>query len=198
MANQDIPRGLVPVSTLGGYHCGSVGEYTILAATGGALAVGDAVKQLTTGTDPEGLMTIARATSTDACCGVVVGFVADKDYENQTHRTASTLRRVLVADDPNQLFMCQEQSIADGCTQLTFADVGLNVDLVFGAVDTTTGLSNVEIDNGTTTTPAATATIVCKIIKLDQRVDNELGDHADWIIKINNHQFGSHTGTAGV
>jgi len=33
---------------------------------------------------------------------------------------------------------------------------------------------------------------------LVQRPDNEIGTNARWSVKINNHQLGSHTGTAGV
>jgi hypothetical protein len=56
-------------------------------------------------------------------------------------------------------------------------------------------MSGVELDSSTA---ATTATLQVKIIRLDQRPDNEIGTNADWIVKINNHQHGSHTGTAGV
>ena len=191
MANADQPRGLVPVNELGGTFCASVGEYFIPATDSNAMSVGDPVKYAGSA-DSEGVPTVAVATAGDACCGVIVGFVADKDYEDQTHRTASTARYALVADSPNQLFVVQEDSVS---ATLDDVDVGLNANLVFGGTNTTTGMSGVELDSDSKNT---TATLQVKVIRLDRRPDNEIGTNADWIVKINNHQHGSHTGTAGV
>jgi len=109
MANADSPRGLVPVNALGGQYYGSVGTYFIPATDSTAMSVGDPVKYAGSA-DADGVPTVAVATAGDACCGVIVGFKADKDYDSQTHRTASTARYALVADDPNQLFVVQEDS----------------------------------------------------------------------------------------
>lgn len=191
MANADQPKGLIPVNELGGPFVLSMGEYFIPATDANAMSVGDPVKYAGSA-DANGVPTVTVATAGDACCGVIVGFVANKDYENQTHRTASTARYALVADHPMQLFMAQEDSIT---STLAATSVGLNVDLVFGGTNTTTGMSGVEIDSSS---QATTATLQAKLIRLDRRPDNEIGANADWIIKINNHQHGSHTGTAGV
>lgn len=191
MANVDRPRGLVPVNELGGPFCASVGEYFIPASDSTAMSVGDPVKYAGDG-DTDGVPTVAVATAGDACCGVIIGFVADKDYEDQTHRTASTARYALVADAPDQLFVAQEDS-AGGALAAT--DIGQNINFVFGGTNTTTGMSGVELDSSSA---ATTATLQAKLIRLDRRPDNEIGTNADWIVKINNHQHGSHTGTAGV
>lgn len=191
MANADQPRGLVPCNALGAQYCGSVGTYFIPATDGTAMSVGDPVKYAGSA-DADGVPTVTVATAGDPVCGVIVGFTVDKTYEDQTHRTASTARYALVADDPNQLFVVQEDSVAGA---LAATNVGQNANLVFGGTNTTTGMSGVELDSSSA---ATTATLQVKIIGLDRRADNEIGTNADWIVKINNHQYGSHTGTAGV
>ena len=188
MANADIARGFVPVNALGANYCGAATRYFIPASDSTAMAVGDCVRYAGS-SDADGVPTCVRATATQALVGVIVGFTADKDYESQTHRTASTARYALVADDPNQLFVGQQ----DGT--ITAADIGLNFNLLATAVDTANGLSGMEID---TSTAATTATFPFKCMAVDLRPDNEIGANTDCIVKINNHQHGSHTGTAGV
>jgi hypothetical protein len=193
MANKDIPNGLVPVDGTGGAHCISMNPYVIASGDGTAVGVGCPLKLAGSMDDATGYPTAIRATAGDACCGVVVGFLADKDYENQTHRSASTRRIALVADSPEQLFSIQEDSVGGA---LAAANVGQNADMIFASVNTTTGLSGVELDSSTAA--SGNATYVLKILRLDPAVDNAVGTNARWIVKINNHQFGSHTGTAGV
>ena len=188
MANADIARGFHPVNTLGGAYTGSVNKYCIPASDSTPMAVGDLVK-LAGSADADGVVTIARCAATNPTIGAIVGFEPDKDYDSQTHRTASTLRYALVADDPNQLFVGQN----DGT--IAADDIGLNADFVVAAVNTTTGLSGFEIDTSSKNT---TATLSLKIIGLDRRPDNVIGAAADCIVKINNHTYGTHTGTIGV
>ena len=188
MANADIARGFTPVNAFGAQHCGAVNRYFIPATDSTAMAVGDLVRYAGSA-DADGVPTCVRATAAQAVVGAIVGFVADRTYENDTHRTASTARYALVADDPNQMFLGQQ----DGTIVAT--DIGLNADIVVAAVDTTTGISGMEIDTSTKNT---TATLQVKIMAVDLRPDNEIGLNTDCIVKINNHQHGSHTGTAGV
>lgn len=188
MANADIARGFIPVNALGANYCGALTRYFIPATDSNDMAVGDMVRYAGSA-DADGVPTCVRATATQSLVGAIVGFEADRDYENDTHRTASTARYALVADDPNQLFLGQQ----DGTIAAT--DIGLNADIVVAAVDTTTGLSGMEIDTSTKNT---TATLPVKIVAVDLRPDNEIGLNTDCIVKINNHQHGSHTGTAGV
>jgi hypothetical protein len=103
---------------------------------------------------------------------------------------------VLVADDPNLLFMAQEDG--DG-SSLDMVDAGLNINFIVGAGNTTSGQSGMQIDSSTV---ATTATLPLKLIEPVQTPDNELTAlgqaNTRWVVKINNHQLGSHTGTAGV
>jgi len=188
MANADIARGFVPVNALGANYCGALTRYFIPAADSTAMAVGDMVRYAGSA-DADGVPTCVRAAAAQAVVGVIVGFEADRPSENDTHRTASTARYALVADDPGQLFVGQQ----DGT--ITAADIGLNADIVVAAGDTTNGLSGMEIDTSTKNT---TATLQVKVVSVDLRPDNEIGLNTDCIVKINNHQHGSHTGTAGV
>jgi hypothetical protein len=203
MANVDRPNGLTPVKMLtGAPYTGQFNTYVVDAANGTALFIGDAVKQVNTGSDSagesvygrdtEGLMHVVQAAAGDALLGVVVGFSPDQDNLMRRHRLASTARLVYVVDDPNVIFEIQEVS---GGTPLAAADVGLNASIVVGSGSTTTGMSGMELNNAT---EATTATLELKILGMSPKPDNAIGEHCKWLVKINNHQFGSHTGTAGV
>jgi hypothetical protein len=203
MANVDRPNGLTPVKMLtGAPYTGQFNTYVVDAADETALFIGDAVKQVNTGSDSaaesvygrdtEGLMHVVQATAGAAILGVVVGFSPDQDNLMRRHRLADTARLVYVVDDPNVIFEIQEVS---GGTPLAAADVGLNASIVVGSGSTTTGMSGMELDNSTELT---TATLELKILGLSPKPDNNIGEHAKWLVKINNHQLGSSTGTAGV
>jgi hypothetical protein len=203
MANVDSPQGLVPVKMItGAPYNGQVSTYVIDAGNGTATFVGDLVKQVNTGSDSagesvygrdtEGLMHVVQAAAGDAVIGVVVGFSPNQDSLMTKHRAASTARLAYVVDDPNVVFEIQE---ASGGTALAAADVGLNANVVVGTGNSTTGLSAMELDNSTENT---TATLQLKILGMSPRPDNAIGEHCKWLVKINNHQLGSSTGTAGV
>lgn len=98
---------------------------------------------------------------------------------------------VLVADHPDQEFVIQA-SAADIDNQ---DDINQNFDMVFGSANTTYRRSGVELDS---TTGGTTAALVLKLLRILPAVDNALGANVKCIVKINNHQLGSHTGTAGV
>lgn len=91
---------------------------------------------------------------------------------------------VHVYDHPEQEFEMQ----SDGAVPADAADIGKNYNI--------TGASGAhEIDN---TSAATTATLPLKLLRIVPRVDNEIGANVRCVVKINNHQLGSHTGTAGV
>lgn len=203
MANVDRPSGLTPVKMLSGAPWnGQFNTYVVDAADSTAIFIGDLVKQVNTGSDSagetvfgrdtEGMMHVVQGTAGAAAIGVVVGFSPLQTDLTIRHRQASTARLVYVVDDPNVVFEIQEVS---GGTALAAADVGLNASVVVGTGSSTTGMSAMELDNGTELT---TATLELKILGLSPRPDNAIGEHAKWLVKINNHQLGSHTGTAGV
>lgn len=203
MANADTAFGLRPVSYLGGAkYSGAMRPYHVAAGYGTDLFVGDpvvlsgtanaaAVNDLVGGEFPIGTLPgVERGAAGGPFVGVIVAVGADPDNLNRTYSPASTEGIVWVADDPNIIFEIQEVS---GGTALTAAAVGLNASVVVGSGDTQYGLSGVELDNST---EATTAGLELKLLALVNRADNEVGEHAKWLVKINDHQFGN--ATAGI
>ncbi len=186
MANVSFPAGFKPVS----YDPKLVIECNIPATDNTATFVGDPVK-FAGSADADGRPTVDQAGAGDAVMGVVVGLVPRAAALDAVYRPASTSVNVKVCIDKNAVYEVQ-------CTgALTAADIGLNADSTAGAGngDTTTGASAYVLDSSTKLTTAA---LVYKIVKLVNRVDNEFGASQKVHVVINNHQFGSHTGTAGV
>lgn len=206
MANVDSPNGFRPVKYLSGANWnGQVRKYIVPAADATALFVGDLVK-LSDDAAVDGYPAIEQAAAGDAVIGVVVGFEpvvttfesgsssghGSVSLDVPYYRAASTKRIALVVDDPNVIFEAQEDSVGE---DTALASVGLNINFIVGSGSTVTGASGMEIDSST---KATTATLPLKLMGFVQRANNEVGANARWLVKINNHQLGSHTGTAGV
>lgn len=200
MANVNRVNGFQPAKTITGAPWnGQATKYVVAAADTTALFVGDLVKLSgATGTgDYLGIRGVTQAAASDAVVGVVVGFdIVPDSLNTPQYRAASTQRGVMVVDDPNVLFVAQEDGVT---TPIAMADVGLNVNFVVAAGSTVTGASGMQIDSNTTTT---TATMTLKLIEPLLVSNNELTtsgqSYTRWIVKINNHQLGASTGTAGV
>lgn len=200
MANVDRVNGLRPVGTIGAANWnGKVGFYAVASDDATAIFVGDLVKLAGTagelgetafGLDVEGVPEITQSAAGDKSVGVVVGFKPNQDNLMSKHRLASTRRIAMVSDDPNTIYEIQEVS---GGTALTSAAVGNNANVVVAAGNTVTGLSGMELDNAT---EAVTAGLNLQILGLSKRVDNNLGEHAKWLVKINDSEFAvGQTGT---
>jgi len=192
MANADRPRGLIPVRYASGApYNGAFNTYLVQAADTTALYIGDIVDldgdaggagEFVYGNSVEGVPSVTRAAVAGPIQGVVVGFSPDQDNLTKKYRAASEARLVYVADDPNLLFEVQEVS---GGTALTSAAVGLNTDLVGTGGSTVTGWSSLELDN---TTEATTNTLAVRIVSLAKQPDNAFGEHAKFMVKINDHR----------
>ena len=139
---------------------------------GGTVYPGDTLKQEDTGK-------LIVATASDACIGVCLSYGVSGD-------------EILVADHPDQEFMVQSDDATEPAAQTA---IGLNYNLIYGSANTTYRTSGVELDGST---GATTATLPVKALRLAPIVGNAFGANAKLIVKINNHQLGSHTGTAGV
>lgn len=193
MANTSRINGFKPVK----YHSGAPWNgqatlYYIPSTDGTAVYPGDVVK-LAGSSDTDGKAgTVTLAAAGDAVVGVVVGFLPDPTNLNVDGlgRAASTNRYCWVVDDPDVVF---EVEASNGTPAVT--DVNLNANHAVGTPDTTFDRSGAYIDFGT---EATTATLTFKILGFVARPDNEVGASAKLLVKINNHQYGSHTGTAGV
>jgi len=200
MANVDRPSGLSPVAYLNGAkYTGGGRMYCILDTEDtNVYAVGDPVV-LAGDADTNGVasVTLATAGGANLVTGAIIGISAIKyggGYFNPSNLDTSVVPAtktrnyyLLVADDPNIIFEIQEVS---GGTALTSAAVGLNASLVAG---TNNGyMSGWEVDNST---EAATAALQLKLLGLVQRSDNAFGEHAKWLVLLNNHSY--RTGVAG-
>lgn len=185
MANADRAVGLLPVRhTTGAPYNGAARVFSTAAGDATAIFVGDPVKLSGTSSTINGVVyaDVDQGATGDVFVGVVVGVLPDT-ADSLTYRAASTTRRLLVACDPDLEYELQEVS---GGTALTAADIGLNANIVVGTGSTTTGLSGVELNN---VGEATTNTLDVQILGLVSRADNEVGEHAKWLVRINRHQF---------
>jgi hypothetical protein len=186
MANPDTVRGLVPVGYVGGApYNGAFREYSVAAANGVAIFVGDPVTTAGVGTaqtiNGKVMLDVVQAATGDVITGVVVGVKPDV-ATSLPYRAASTLRVLYVADDPNLIFEIQEVS---GGTALTANDLGLNADFVVGTGSTTSGYSGVELNN---VGEAGTNTLDLKLVGFKNAPNNAIGEHAKWLVRINRHR----------
>jgi hypothetical protein len=199
MANSSTPFGFKLRADLMGYQP-SLLRVQIPSSDGTAVFVGDAVKiHGNAGGQYSSCPTVIQAAATDPIFGVVVGIdqvdgVADANFSlYRLHRPASVAMFAYICTDPNAIYEIQEDAVGGA---LAAADIGLNAEIVVGSGDTVTGLSGMQLD---TSTKQTTATLVLKTLGFVPRLDNEPGSaNAKVLVKINNHQLGSHTGTAGV
>lgn len=190
MANSDTPFGLKPVRYMSGApYTGAVNAYSTATGDATAIFVGDPVIISGTAQTIDGVIyqDVDQAATGDVIVGVVVSVdpvlgTGAGGRDSAVHRLASTQRIVYVADDPSLLFEIQEVS---GGTALTAAAIGLNADFVVAAGNATTGKSGVELNNAT---EATTNTLDLQIVGFQNRIDNEVGEHAKWLVRINRHQ----------
>lgn len=191
---KNTPFGLQIAQDLSaGYKGGHLKRCRIPAGNAVATGMGCAVALAGTA-DADGNPDVVRWSS-GAIFGVVIGFEEDPNYLEQTHRTASTERYAFVYTDPDALYVIQEDG--DGA-KLAAADVGQNANIAAGTVNTTTGVSGMQLDSSSADT---TATLPLKILGLAQGYDEDMkigDDHVKWLVKINNHVMQGGTGTAGV
>ena len=194
MANIDQAFGLRPIAKVGSAPGGTTGttKYRITSGAG-AMFTGDIVKQANDGS-------VVQGTAGDAARGVFMGcFYTDpstsKPRFNNTfpNGTAASDAIAFVADDPDQLFIAQQDSVS---ANAVVADLNLNANLVVGSGNTTTGISGMEIDSDSKNT---TATLNVKLIDFYDTPSNDAtANNSILVVKINNHELGSHTGTAGL
>lgn len=196
MANVNAPFGLRPVRHYSGApYNGSFRHYFATGATG-VIAIGDPV--IINGTSntaevqgfPAGTLSgvqIALDGSGDPITGVCVG-VMPVTHESTKHREDSTDRVIMVADDPELVFWCQQNN--GGAIATT--DVGLNVVLAPG----THSLGRSTWVIAAATAPASTAAFQLHLEGLANIPGNAVGDYAIWEVSINNHQR-ANVGDAG-
>lgn len=205
MANNNAPYGLRPLRYASGApYNGACNAYFATGATG-AIYIGDpviiagsantsevsaaGVGKFVAGALPT--VTVAADGDGDPITGVCVG-VAAVTADSTNYRADSTDRVILVADDPNLIFVGQTN--ADS-TAWAATDVGSYANLKVGTGSTLYGTSGWTLD--TTDGPDnADVSNQLLIIRLSTIEGNEIGDYSQWEVMINNHQL-ANVGDAG-
>lgn len=188
MANPNNAYGLALVDHLSGADLNHViHEYAVPASDGTALFRNQLVTHGGTMTASEtGKMVpvvVAAASAGTSLVGVIIGFKPDfNNVPDRKNRVASTLRTVMVADDPYCLFSAQEDSVGGA---LAATNCGNNAAFIAAAGSTTTGLDGGMIDSST----AVTSTANLRLYDLVHDGVNAIGVNAQWIVFINEHLY---------
>jgi hypothetical protein len=181
MPNVDAPFGLRPVRYFSGApYNGAAEKFFVPSTDNTAIYIGGLVR-IAGSADANGIMTVTGNVATgNPVAGVVVGIEAES-RDSTTYRVASTNRYVYVATDPNLLFECQCEGT------LTATMIGNAADLTsFTSGSTVTGLSSMEV-NLATVSASGDGTEDVVIWGVKQTPDNEIGAHANVLVRLNNH-----------
>ena len=199
MANIDAPFGLRPIAKQGSAPGGTIGTTKYKISSGAsALFTGDPVKLKADGSiEVKG----GAGAITGAISGVFMGcFYTDPTTGKPTFRNnypdglAATDAIAFISDDPDQLYIAQQDSVG---SNIVAADLNTNANMVMAAGSTTTGMSKAEIDSSTAAT--GNATFMLKIMDFYDTPSNDASAaNSVLVVKINNHELGASTGTAGV
>ena len=190
MANVDKAFGLRPLGNLSASGSQKQYGYEIADNQAGAIYQGDLV------TLKDGYILQFDPSSHTAAVGVfngcnyidpTTGKPTWKNYYPGSVNITQSKITADVLDDPNQLFLIQN----DGTS--VAANYGKNADVVVGTGSTTTGVSANELNTGTI---ATTAALNLKIVGLWDVPNNAIGEFAVVVLKINEHLYGS-AGVAG-
>lgn len=186
-----VSRGFVPQCDIN-INTGLTKLFYIPSGDSNATALYDIVKASTSGSTsvnyglPAGLPGAVRITGIDDIpVGVVVGFIADSSYLEQTYRTASTARVALVCYDPQVVLEAQEDNA--GAATLAVSRIGTPVDVSIAAVDTVTGTSSMQIGSGALAGSPG-------MFRLQQRSFDPSnaaigGTNTKWLVTFNVHQY---------
>ncbi len=174
MANVDAPFGFVPLQPV--LHRTS---YRVLQTNTYRIGHNDLVARVAAGTVQQQV-----AGNTEVGIGSVEAiFDANGVPVSYVPASCGAAYTVVVADDPNQLFMAQD----DGdTTQLALTDEGANALIIIGNCNANTGRSIMEIDSS-----SAGATVGNGQIRLMRKyagLNNAIGANCIWIVKLNLHQ----------
>jgi hypothetical protein len=156
--------------------------YKMSAAYAQALYIGDPMAL-----DASGNAVIATAGTGNVIQGAALGFFTSDFVPLATvyHPSATAgTNYVLLADDPRQLFVMQEDSVGGS---LALTDYAGNLNIIDNdGGSTVTGMSGWEINSSDA--GDATAGDQVRLISKLRSPDNAIGTNCKWIIRINNHQ----------
>ena len=152
--NSNAPRGLIPYRHFdGSYYNGSGNIYSIPTSIATNLFIGDPVDIVSGSNDGSGIPSIKIGVVGSPIIGVIVGIADGGDPVTAVTRDlpiyhpASTLQYVFVCDDPNMIYMVQDDASAQATASTLWA--GKNAALVAGAGSTITGYSGWQMASST-------------------------------------------------
>lgn len=157
-------------------------ECAIPASDGTAVAKGDAVK-LAGSSDADGRPTVAQAAAGEDIFGVVMGVQPDTEASLK-YRAASTARKVTVNVCKDTVYKIEEDADSD---TVALTDVGDFGDLVVAAVDTTLGISQMQLDSSSVSATVAGLRVLGPVPDTDNL--DAIGTQAEWLVKIREHEL---------
>ena len=194
MANSNAPFGLRPVGKLGSnINNEGTSKYQIVSGETDVIMKGDLVKL-----EASGYITKSGNSDAVAAIGVFNGcFYQDPTTQKPTWSnyypgsitvTQGTID-AYVYDDPNTLFEIQANGI------IAQDKVGRNADIVYAVGNTINGQSKTEMNS---TVSGAGVAAQLRIVRISEDPDNSdiAATDANWIVRINEHQY--YANTAGV
>jgi hypothetical protein len=200
MANPNNPVGIRPVSDNGTPWSGQGRLVYFPAAQIYNIFMGDPLVPLG-GTDAFGVPAVGLATAgagnliLGGFCGIMngpAGSMSTVTRDLPVYRQGGIANYGFIPDDPNQLYVVQEDSVGGAIA----AGVGgfANGNLVAGAGSIYTGFSGWQLQSSSVT-GAGNPTYQVKVLGTIRGPDNAIGVNADWIVRLNNSSLWS---TAGV
>ena len=210
MANDNDPRGLIPLEHLNG---GRQRGHYYRVSTGVGANVADIFRGCPVLLDADGYVKAASATAMLPILGVAWSFAGtlkrglatndpfldSSDLAPPSPSSDTGDRYVYVCDDPSQEYLVQEDTAG---TALALGDAGAFCDLIYrgptaiavtGNADT--GWATLELDvSGVVTTTAAPV----QILRLHDYIntdgtENAVGDFGKWVVRIAHHQLAGGT-----
>lgn len=188
MANATNIFGLRPVRHISGAPWnGQTIKCYVSASYATALFIGDPVLFSATlaEKDPTGKHpTINKSAGTAGTIvrGVITSFEPNGDDLTKTYIPASTGGYAYVCMDPDVIFEIR----GDGGGTLTKVVPGQNAVMIASTSgSTSTGLSGMALDEGTTTAPNTTQNFTLHILAIANKEDNALGDNAIYEVLLN-------------
>lgn len=191
MANRNAPFGLRPIRYASGAPYNGACKFYFATGATGAIFIGDPVINAGSANSAEvqgyqaGVLptvTVALDGDGDPILGVCIG-VLPVTRDSTIYRENSTDRIIMVADDPNLVFIGQNDTAG---TDWAVGDVGSYANMLVGSGSTSTGLSGWTLDTTDVPDPADPSNQLL-IMGLHNRPDNEVGEFAIWEVMINNH-----------
>lgn len=196
MANDNYPRGLVPVNWpyISGHY------YRV--ASGNDVFLGEPVDLASTGyvTNAIEITTAGIIRALGAACGFAgplkKGLATDDPFLDASDLTTLATgleagdRWVFVADDPNQEFIIQADT---GGTLATLAAIGESVACIWRSTsgNTNTGWANLEVDassNAASTGQLLQIVGLADVVNVDGTENTAGANYAKWRVKIQSHR----------